>query len=99
MSLLCTRNQVRYGLWTQKMVLKNFLKLFFQKDLEVSKTCLTFAPAFDDKRTANGSRKKSLKIFFKKIWKFGKVAVPLQPLSASKIGERNKDIKQTSVLR
>ena len=64
MSLLCTRNQVRYGLWTQKMVLKNFLKLFF-----------------------------------KKIWKFGKVAVSLQPLSASKIGKRNRDIKQTSVLR
>ena len=43
--------------------------------------------------------KKKFKNFFKKIWKFGKVAVPLQPLSASKIGERNKDIKQTSVLR
>ena len=34
-----------------------------------------------------------LKIFFKKIWKFGKVALPLQPLSASKIGERNRDQK------
>ena len=67
MSLLCTRNQVLKGLWRQKMVLKIFLKLFFQKDLEVSKTCLTFAPAFDDKRTANGSRKKSLKIFSKRF--------------------------------
>ena len=81
------------------MVLKNFLKLFFQKDLEVSKTCLTFAPAFDDKRTANGSQKKKFENFFKKIWKFEKVAVSLQPLSASKIGEKQNVIKQTSVLR
>ena len=46
-----------------------------------------------------GSVKKKLKIFFKKIWKFEKVALPLQPLSASKIGERIRDINQTSVLR
>ena len=42
---------------------------------------------------------KKFENFFKKIWKFEKVALPLQPLSASKIGERNKEIKQTSVLR
>ena len=46
-----------------------------------------------------GSSKKKVKNFFKKIWKLEKVAVSLQPLSASKIGERNRDIKQTSVLR
>ena len=67
--------------------------------MEVSKTCLTFAPAFDDKRTANGSQKKKFENFFKKIWKFEKVAVSLQPLSASKIGEKQNVIKQTSVLR
>ena len=36
---------------------------------------------------------KNVENFFKKIWKFGKVALPLQPLSASKIGERNRDQK------
>ena len=42
---------------------------------------------------------KKFKNFFKKIWKFEKVAVSLQPLSASKIGEKQNVIKQTSVLR
>ena len=98
MSLLCTRNQVRYGLWTQKMVLKNFLKLFFKKIWKFQKLALPLHP----RSMINEQRmvlEKKFKIFFKKIWKFGKVAVPLQPLSASKIGERNKDIKQTSVSR
>ena len=30
--------------------------------------------------------KKKLKFFFEKIWKFQKLALPLQPLSASKTG-------------
>jgi hypothetical protein len=51
------------------------------------------------KTRAKRSLKKKFENFFKKIWKFEKVALPLQPLSASKIGERNKEIKQTSVLR
>ena len=35
-------------------------------------------------------RKKKLKFFFKKIWKFGKVAVTLQPLSTSKSERETK---------
>ena len=30
--------------------------------------------------------KKKVKVFFEKIWKFQKLALPLQPLSASKTG-------------
>ena len=40
--------------------------------------------------------KKKFKNFFKKIWKFEKVALPLQPISASK-SEKQKSIKQTTV--
>ena len=37
------------------------------------------------KGETNGSQKK-VKVFFEKIWKFQKLALPLQPLSASKTG-------------
>ena len=36
--------------------------------------------------------KKFFKLFSRKIWRIEKVALPLQPLSASKIGKRNREI-------
>ena len=53
------------------MVLKKKVKVFFRKDLEVSKICLTFATAF---RFKNGKMvlEKNVENFFQKdleVWK------------------------------
>ena len=74
------------------MVLKKKLK-FFSKRFGSFKNLPYLCNRFPLQKREDGSRKKMLKFFFKKIWKFGKVALPLQPLSASKIGERNRDQK------